>query len=118
MIPGALGFVWLIGWRRLYYPPELHPHISPGELQMIATDRSEAGPLSPAQASPCRRDLLKLPQTWGTIIAKTFTDPVWFFVTDWCPIYLVVKGIELQSGLIGAISATARSLPRTSGRDR
>jgi ACS family hexuronate transporter-like MFS transporter len=41
-----------------------------------------------------------LPQTWGTIIAKTFTDPVFFFVTDWFPIYLVAKGIELKSGLI------------------
>jgi len=29
-----------------------------------------------------------------------FTDPVWFFVTDWFPIYLVAKGIELKSGLI------------------
>ena len=44
--------------------------------------------------------LLKLPQTWGTIVAKTFTDPVWFFVTDWFPIYLVAKGIPLRSGLI------------------
>jgi ACS family hexuronate transporter-like MFS transporter len=44
--------------------------------------------------------LLKLPQTWGTIIAKTFTDPVWFFIVDWFPIYLVAKGISLKSGLI------------------
>ena len=43
---------------------------------------------------------MKLPQTWGTIVARTFTDPVWFFVTDWFPIYLVAKGIELKSGLI------------------
>jgi len=28
------------------------------------------------------------------------TDPVWFFVTDWFPIYLVAKGIELKSGLV------------------
>jgi ACS family hexuronate transporter-like MFS transporter len=28
------------------------------------------------------------------------TDPVWFFVTDWFPIYLVAKGIKLESGLI------------------
>jgi hypothetical protein len=61
--------------RWLYNQSELHPHISPGEL-LIAADRSEAGPLSPAQASPRWHDLLKLPQTWGTIIAKTFTDPV------------------------------------------
>jgi MFS transporter, ACS family, hexuronate transporter len=46
------------------------------------------------------RHLLKLPQTWGTIIAKSFTDPVWFFITDWFPIYLVAKGISLKSGLI------------------
>ena len=42
--------------------------------------------------------LLKLPQTWGTIVAKGLTDPVWFFVTDWFPIYLVAKGFNLQSG--------------------
>ena len=46
------------------------------------------------------QSLLKLPQTWGTIIAKTFTDPVWFFIVDWFPIYLVAKGIPLRSGLI------------------
>jgi len=28
------------------------------------------------------------------------TDPVWFFVTDWFPIYLVAKGISLKSGLL------------------
>jgi ACS family hexuronate transporter-like MFS transporter len=44
--------------------------------------------------------LLRLPQTWGAIIAKALTDPVWFFVTDWFPIYLVAKGIELRTGLI------------------
>ena len=46
------------------------------------------------------RDLLALPQTWGVIVAKTFTDPVWFFVADWFPIYLVAKGIDLRSGLL------------------
>ena len=35
-----------------------------------------------------------------SIISKTFTDPVWFFVTDWFPIYLVAKGIALKSGLV------------------
>ncbi len=44
--------------------------------------------------------LLRLPQTWGTIIARAFTDPVWFFVADWFPIYLVAKGIDLRSGFL------------------
>ena len=41
-----------------------------------------------------------MPQTWGTIFAKTLTDPVWFFITDWFPIYLVAKGIPLKSSLL------------------
>src|SRR6266849_4129695 len=51
-------------------------------------------------ARPRWRDLLKLPQTWGTIIARAFTDPVFFFIADWFPIYLVAKGIALKSGLV------------------
>jgi ACS family hexuronate transporter-like MFS transporter len=99
-IPGMLGFLWLIGWRWLYHPPESHPRISQAELELIVADKLESESRLERTLEPCWRDLLSLPQTWGTIIAKTFTDPVWFFVTDWFPIYLVAKGIELRSGLI------------------
>jgi len=34
------------------------------------------------------------------VVARAFTDPVWFFVTDWFPIYLVAKGIDLRSGFV------------------
>jgi ACS family hexuronate transporter-like MFS transporter len=98
-VPGVLGFLWLIAWRWLYYPPETHDRISPAEREMIAADKRDA---EQAQAAPHRVawiDLLKLPQTWGTIIAKSFTDPVFFFITEWFPIYLVAKGIELKTGL-------------------
>jgi len=98
-IPGVLGFLWLITWRWLYYPPESHNRISPQEREMIAADRQESEGQSEA-LRPRWRDLLKLPQTWGTIIAKTSTDPVFFFITEWFPIYLVAKGIELKSSLI------------------
>jgi ACS family hexuronate transporter-like MFS transporter len=99
-IPGLLGFLWLIVWRWLYHPPESHPRISPAELELILDDKSESQSQREDRTPLPWRDLLKLPQTWGTIIAKAFTDPVWFFVTDWFPIYLVAKGIELKSGLI------------------
>ena len=100
MIPGALGFLWLIAWRWLYYSPEQHPRISQAELEMIVADKRESDAAPPGRIRPRWRDLLKLPQTWGTIVAKAFTDPVFFFVTEWFPIYLVAKGIELKSGLI------------------
>src|ERR1700736_1141612 len=100
MIPGTLGFLWLIAWRWLYYPPEQHARISQPELEMIVADKHAANAPQEGTVRPRWRDLLKLPQTWGTIIAKTFTDPVWFFVTDWFPIYLVAQGISLRNGLI------------------
>ena len=108
MVPGALGFLWLIAWRWLYYPPEQHDRISQAELAMIVADKqdgdaSQAGPQAgsqPAKTRPRWGDLLKLPQTWAVIIAKAFTDPVFFFIAEWFPIYLVAKGIELRSGLI------------------
>ena len=98
VIPGLLGFLWLVVWRRLYYLPQEHPRISEAERQMILSDTQEGE----VAGSPTLRwrQLLKLPQTWGAILAKSLTDPVWFFVTDWFPIYLVAKGIPLKSGLL------------------
>jgi MFS transporter, ACS family, hexuronate transporter len=101
VVPGLLGIVWIILWQRLYQTPELHPRLGADERAIIRSDDDLAlRSTSPASRSLGWRGLLKLPQTWGTIIAKTSTDPVWFFVTDWFPIYLVAKGITLQNGLI------------------
>lgn len=99
-VPGMLGFVWLICWRWLYHAPEAHPRITAAELTMIVSGRGGVGPQPIHELRTRWSDLLKLPQTWGTIVARSFTDPVWFFVTDWFPIFLVAKGIELRSGLI------------------
>jgi len=98
IIPGLLGFLWLIVWRWLYHLPKDHPRISDAERSMILAETLEAQTAGKPRLR--WRDLLKLPQTWGTIISKGLTDPVWFFVTDWFPIYLVAKGISLNSGLL------------------
>lgn len=100
MIPGALGFLWLLAWRWLYFPPEGHNRIAPSELAMIAADKRESEPAGDRTVRPRWRDLLKLPQAWGTIIAKSCTDPIFFFIAEWFPIYLVAKGINLRNGLI------------------
>jgi len=99
-IPGLLGFGWLFVWRRMYYPPESHPRISDAERGMIVADKREARAHVENRRPLSLRVLWKMPQTWAAILAKALTDPVWFFVTDWFPIYLVAKGIELRTGLI------------------
>jgi ACS family hexuronate transporter-like MFS transporter len=98
VIPGMLGFVWLIAWRCMYYPPQQHPRISQAEREMLLADSQDLDVMAGARLR--WKDLVKLPQTWGAIVAKGMTDPVWFFVTDWFPIYLVVKGIPVKSGLL------------------
>jgi MFS transporter, ACS family, hexuronate transporter len=98
IVPGLLGFAWLMVWRWFYYPPESHPFLSQPESEMLAADKAEVAGTALVRAG--WRDLLKLPQTWGIIVARGFTDPVWYFVTDWFPIYLVAKGIDLRSGLV------------------
>jgi ACS family hexuronate transporter-like MFS transporter len=98
MVPGTLGFLWLIAWRWLYFAPEEHPRIGQPELAMIVADKRASDAPQAGKVSPRWQDLLKFPQTWGTIIARAFTDPVFFFITEWFPIYLVAKGIELKSG--------------------
>lgn len=35
------------------------------------------------------------------MLSKSFTDPVWFFVTDWFAIYLVARGFKLEESLMG-----------------
>jgi MFS transporter, ACS family, hexuronate transporter len=97
VIPGLLGLIWLVVWRSAYHVPQEHPRLSAAEREKILRDADPGN--EPAQRSRWV-DLLKLPQTWGTIVARAFTDPVWFFIVDWFPIYLVAKGIPLKSGLI------------------
>jgi MFS transporter, ACS family, aldohexuronate transporter len=98
VIPGLLGFLWLFFWRRSYYLPAEHPRISPSERDLILADAGEAR--TPAEGRPAWGALLQLPQTWGAIAAKTLTDPVWFFIADWFPLYLIAKGIPVKTGLI------------------
>src|SRR6185295_11846469 len=100
VITGTLGFLWLGVWRVLYHPPESHPRISHAEREMILADRVENEDTHETNLESKWSDLLKLPQTWAIIAARTLTDPVWFFITDWFAIYLVSKGINPEQGLL------------------
>jgi len=98
IVPGLLGFFWILLWRRMYRPPESHPRISDAERELLANDKRDLQSIA-GRTLPWS-ELLRFPQTWGTIIARAFTDPVWFFIADWFPIYLVAKGIDLRSGFL------------------
>jgi len=98
IVTGLLGFLWLLLWRLTYYSPERHPRISPEELAYILAGREEDASASTAPLP--YRTLLALPQTWGIVVGKALTDPVWFFITDWFAIYLVSRGYRLEESLL------------------
>ena len=101
IITGTLGFLWLGVWRMLYHPPESHPRISEAEREMILRDRIELDEPDQSTRHKTRwRDLIKLRETWAIIAARTMTDPVWFFITDWFAIYLLTKGINPEQALL------------------
>ena len=100
VITGALGFVWLAVFLVVYRHPENHPRITDDEREMLRRDKAiDAAEGATGVALPYAT-LLRLPQTWGYVLSKTFTDPVWFFITDWFAIYLVSRGFSIQEGLM------------------
>ena len=102
LITGTLGFVWLALFLWLYRKPEEHPRLSPEERADILANRGDSSARRDEETPQLPyRLLLRLPQTWGYVISKSFTDPVWFFVTDWFAIYLVSRGFKLEESLAG-----------------
>ena len=98
ILTGSLGLLWLVLWRLSYHPPEQHPRLSAQEREYILAGREQA---ADSTAPPLSyRTLLRLPQTWGIVIGKSLTDPVWFFITDWFAIYLVARGYRLEESLL------------------
>ena len=88
VVTGALGFVWVVFFRRIYRPPSEESRGSRDER-----DGSHAAALP-------YTTILSLPQTWGIVVGKALTDPVWFFITDWFAIYLVARGFRLEDSLL------------------
>jgi ACS family hexuronate transporter-like MFS transporter len=103
LITGSLGFLWLLLWRRSYFPPAQHPRVSKEEREMIARDHAQ-GAIEDTSARPEPTPvgrLLRLPQTWGCIAARSLTDPVWFMITDWFAVFLHTRGFRIEDTLSG-----------------
>lgn len=69
---GALGFIWLAAWLAIFRAPPLS--------QAVAAQKRESW-----------LSLLSYRQTWGLLLGRFFSDPVWWFYLFWLPKYLVEK---------------------------
>lgn len=85
VVTGFLGFVWLTAWLAIYWIPEQNPRITESELALIKADHSTTQGSKPVRWA----DLLKHRQTWGLLLARVISDPIWWFYLFWLPKYLV-----------------------------
>lgn len=91
---GALGFVWVAAWALIYRLPQEHPRLSDEERELILSDqRAENESAKPAPIAA----LLRMPETWGCVLARVLTDPISFFLNFWIPKYFQQeRGFDLK----------------------
>jgi ACS family hexuronate transporter-like MFS transporter len=99
----ALGLLWVAAWLLTGFHPERHPRVSREELEYIRSGRPES-----AQPIPWLK-LLGRREMWGFVVAKTFTDPVWWFYLFWLPGFLHARyGVELATPCSPSWRSTSR----------
>ena len=76
LITGFFSAIWIVWWSIRYRTPQqAHP--------------ASAKPATPTESAPTVAwwHLLRYRQTWGFMIGKFLTDPVWWFFLFWLPQY-------------------------------
>jgi len=93
---GAIGFIWLFLWMPWFEAPDKKPALSKEELAWIQSDREEVQ----AQKIPWGQ-LLGYRQTWGFILPKLITDPVWWFFLIWLPdFFKQTRGLDIKKSWV------------------
>ncbi len=100
VVTGCFGFVWLVAWLLLYRLPEQRP-----------------GWAGDPPAPLGRSELFRYPQTWGLLLARFVSDPVWWFYLFWMPKYLVEqRGFTMvEMGMLAWLPYLSADLGSLSG---
>ncbi|MEP6749584.1 MAG: MFS transporter [Bacteroidota bacterium] len=87
LITGALGFVWLIFWWRLYAVPSKQQRLTAEEYALIINGQTGENK-NVQETSPIKWiRLFSFPQTWACITGKGLIDPIYWFFLFWLPSY-------------------------------
>jgi ACS family hexuronate transporter-like MFS transporter len=98
---GLAGFVWLFFWIPFYNVPEKIKHMTESELAHIRSDVDEKGG---TEKIPWLK-LLSYRQTWSFIVAKFFTDPVWWFFLIWLPdFFKQTRGLDIKKSWVHLVT--------------
>ncbi len=96
---GLAGFVWLFFWMPWFELPEKMRGLDSAELALIRGDGGSAGQESTAKMP--WGTLLGYKQTWGFILPKLITDPVWWFFLIWLPdFFKQTRGLDIKKSWV------------------
>ncbi len=94
---GAMGFFWLALWLLIYHKPAEHTWLKEEEKAFIQSDTPAEQVITDILPSRSWKELLKLKQVWGIILARFFGDPIWWLYLIWLPSYLFdVRGYSIK----------------------
>ena len=95
MVTGAVGFLWVTMWAFTYHSPKDHPRLSAEERELIM-DGQQNEVHEEKGAAPFWT-LVRMPETWGCVLARVLTDPISYFLNFWIPLYFQKeRGFELK----------------------
>jgi MFS transporter, ACS family, hexuronate transporter len=98
-IGASFSLVLMALWYVNFRSPAVHPRLSAEERAYIMSDQ----PSDAAGVPRAWRSLFAHRQTWALIVARFFTDPIWWFLISWLPTYLKSsRGFSLS--LIGLLA--------------
>ena len=93
---GVIGFLWLFLWMPWFETPDRKSSLSSKELSWIQSD----GPEVQSKKIPWGQ-LLGYRQTWGFILPKLITDPVWWFFLIWLPdFFKQTRGLDIKKSWV------------------
>ncbi len=94
LIPGAIGFLWLILWQRWFFRPQDHPNLPAAERHLIAAGKE-------TEATPVARPwywALRYREVWGLMISRFVSDGGFYFFVFSLPLYLSLeRGFDLKA---------------------
>jgi MFS transporter, ACS family, aldohexuronate transporter len=95
-LSGVIGFAWLVLWLKIYHPLNAHPRLGREERALIEAGRDTAAKSARSGAGKWL-SLLGQSNTWGILLGRSLTDPIWWFYVFWLPQYLSdARGFSLK----------------------
>ena len=120
IVTGSFGFAWLVLWILVYQTPDLHKWLGESERQLIRQGQrfgDVTDTVATETSAPTWRELLRYRQVWAIVLARGFTDPIWWLYISWLPKYLAdARGFSLvKIGLFAWVPYVAADAGSLSG---